>query len=188
MDFFVLLALVVLAFPVIAIVALVKSIGAGDRIARLELRLRELESRLTAAPVAPPSLQPEAAPATPAPVATEPVPAAEPTPADEPPVEPTPVPEPELETAAAAAAADAAPEISFEERFGTRWVVWVGGVALALGGIFLVRYSIEAGLLGPKVRVFLGALFAAESMFHREPDMSKVALTALLRSLSAAGV
>ncbi|HEX2082749.1 MAG TPA: DUF2339 domain-containing protein, partial [Xanthomonadaceae bacterium] len=48
-----------------------------------------------------------------------------------------------------------------EERLGTRWVVWVGGVALALGAIFLVRYSIEQGLLGPGTRVFLGALFAA---------------------------
>jgi uncharacterized membrane protein len=50
---------------------------------------------------------------------------------------------------------------SFEERFGTQWVVWVGGLALALGGVFLVRYSIEQGLLGPAVRVALGALFAA---------------------------
>ncbi len=47
-----------------------------------------------------------------------------------------------------------------EERFGTRWVVWVGGVALALGGIFLVRYSIQQGLIGPGVRVMLGALLA----------------------------
>jgi uncharacterized membrane protein len=53
------------------------------------------------------------------------------------------------------------PERSFEERFGTQWVVWVGGVALALGGIFLVRYSIEQGWIGPAVRVFLGALLAA---------------------------
>jgi uncharacterized membrane protein len=45
-----------------------------------------------------------------------------------------------------------------EERFGTRWVVWIGGVALALGGIFLVRYSIEQGWIGPGVRVMLGAL------------------------------
>ena len=52
------------------------------------------------------------------------------------------------------------PTIGFEERFGTQWAVWVGGLALALGGIFLVRYSIEAGLLGPGVRVFLGALLA----------------------------
>ena len=47
-----------------------------------------------------------------------------------------------------------------EEQFGTRWVVWVGGLALALGGLFLVRYSIEQGLIGPGVRVTLGALLA----------------------------
>ena len=40
-------------------------------------------------------------------------------------------------------------------------MVWIGGLALALGGIFLVQYSIEAGLIGPKVRIFLGGLFAA---------------------------
>ena len=40
--------------------------------------------------------------------------------------------------------------MSFEERLGTQWAVWVGGLALALGGIFLVRYSIEQGLLGPR--------------------------------------
>ena len=50
---------------------------------------------------------------------------------------------------------------TFEERFGTSWVVWVGGLALALGGVFLVQYSIEQGLIGPSVRVLLGALLAA---------------------------
>lgn len=49
---------------------------------------------------------------------------------------------------------------SFEEKLGTRWVVWVGGLTLALGGLFLVKYSIEAGLIGPGVRVLLGGLFA----------------------------
>ena len=39
--------------------------------------------------------------------------------------------------------------------------MWVGGFALALGGIFLVRYSIEQGLIGPGVRIMLGALLAA---------------------------
>ena len=53
-----------------------------------------------------------------------------------------------------------APAKSFEERFGASWVVWIGGLALALGGIFLVQYSIEAGLIGPAVRVFLGGLLA----------------------------
>ena len=48
----------------------------------------------------------------------------------------------------------------FEERVGTRWVVWLGGLTLALGGFFMVRYSIEAGLLGPGVRTLLGGAFA----------------------------
>jgi uncharacterized membrane protein len=47
-----------------------------------------------------------------------------------------------------------------EEQFGTRWVVWIGGLALALGGLFLVRYSIEQGLIGPGVRLSLGGLLA----------------------------
>jgi uncharacterized membrane protein len=40
-------------------------------------------------------------------------------------------------------------------------VVWVGGVALALGGVFLVRYTIQQGLIGPGVRIAFGALLAA---------------------------
>jgi uncharacterized membrane protein len=48
----------------------------------------------------------------------------------------------------------------FERSFGTQWVVWVGGVALALGGIFLVRYSIEQGYFGPALRIAGGATLA----------------------------
>ncbi|MCO6389589.1 DUF2339 domain-containing protein [Aliihoeflea aestuarii] len=46
-----------------------------------------------------------------------------------------------------------------ETALGTRWAVWVGGLALALGGIFLVRYSLEAGIFGPGVRLTFAALF-----------------------------
>lgn len=53
-----------------------------------------------------------------------------------------------------------APRRDFEEAIGSRWAVWIGGVALALGGLFLVRYSIEAGLFGPGVRLLMGAAFA----------------------------
>jgi uncharacterized membrane protein len=48
---------------------------------------------------------------------------------------------------------------NLESYLGARWPVWVGGVALALGGVFLVRYSIEAGLLGPAARLTLACLF-----------------------------
>lgn len=37
--------------------------------------------------------------------------------------------------------------------------IWVGGLALILSAFFLVRYSIEQGLLGPGVRCVLAALF-----------------------------
>lgn len=45
-----------------------------------------------------------------------------------------------------------------------------------------------ADLVGGIYGVQVGALFAAESMFHRATDMSKVALIALVRSAFAAGV
>ena len=53
------------------------------------------------------------------------------------------------------------PGASLEERLGTRWAVWVGGVALALGGLLLVRYSIEQGWFGPGARIVMGLLFAS---------------------------
>lgn len=68
---------------------------------------------------------------------------------------------PDVSTAPAATpvATPAKPRESFESRIGARWAVWVGGVALALGGIFMVKYSIEAGLLSPAVRLSLAAVF-----------------------------
>ncbi|MFM1873828.1 MAG: hypothetical protein RL398_3250 [Planctomycetota bacterium] len=45
-----------------------------------------------------------------------------------------------------------------------------------------------AQLVGGLYGVQIGGLFAAESMFHRATDMSKVALVAAVRSLFAAGI
>lgn len=52
------------------------------------------------------------------------------------------------------------PGSDLESRLTGRWLVWIGGVALALGGAFLVQVSIESGLLGPGPRVLLGLLLA----------------------------
>jgi uncharacterized membrane protein len=52
----------------------------------------------------------------------------------------------------------AAPK-DFEGRLGGRIYGWLGGIALALAGIFLVKYSIEQGWLSPAVRVGLGIVF-----------------------------
>ena len=60
------------------------------------------------------------------------------------------------------AAPDVEPERGFdlESAIGGRWSVLLGGVAIALGSLFLVRYSIEAGLLGPAARVTGGVLLS----------------------------
>jgi uncharacterized membrane protein len=155
-----LLGFVVLAFPVVAIIAIVISVRTRERVSALELRLAGLEHQRPPAPVtAPAAFRPPAEPVRPQP-RPEPVtpPAVVPAPATsavEPPAAPPPIP---VQPVTLPPVAE--PEISFEERFGTRWVVWVGGVALALGGFFLVRYSIEQDLLGPGVKLCLAGLLA----------------------------
>ena len=62
----------------------------------------------------------------------------------------------------------------FEDIFGRRLPIWGGGFALAIAGIFLVGFSIEAGLLTPLVRVALSFVFGlallagAEAAFRFE--------------------
>lgn len=69
---------------------------------------------------------------------------------------------PPLETGAAKPAKPPRPPVSsrvFEELFGSRLPIWAGGVTLAVAGFFLVKYSIDTGLLSPTVRVVLALLF-----------------------------
>ncbi|MDF0487972.1 DUF2339 domain-containing protein [Sphingomonas sp. H39-1-10] len=49
--------------------------------------------------------------------------------------------------------------ISFESIVGGKLPIWIGGAALVLSAFFLVRYSIESGLLGPAARTSLAGLF-----------------------------
>jgi uncharacterized membrane protein len=129
------------------------------RIARLEAGIKLLQEggRPTAATEAASSAPPvvEQAPSAIA-APPEAVTPAESLPADA----AMPAPEPAA-AVPSAAQARAARGHRLEERFGTRWVVWVGGLALALGAVFMVQYSIEQGWLGPPARIFLGGLLAA---------------------------
>lgn len=50
--------------------------------------------------------------------------------------------------------------LDFEEILGGKIFVWIGGLALGLGAIFMVHYSIERGLIGPGLRIFLGFMLA----------------------------
>ena len=57
--------------------------------------------------------------------------------------------------------ASATSTAGFEQRIGGSWTVWVGGLALALGALLLVRYTIEQGYFGPPMRIALGAILSA---------------------------
>ena len=50
----------------------------------------------------------------------------------------------------------------------SNWMVWLGGGCIALSGIFLARYSIEQGLLGPTARIVLGLLLGLGMLLGAE--------------------
>jgi uncharacterized membrane protein len=167
MEMFWLLLLLVLGIPALGVAGFVLSINQRQTIAMLQAEVGRLASRmdvLERAAVEPP---PEAE-AVPEP---EPELVAEPEPVPE--GEPEAEPEPEVE-APAAAAAPVAAKPSLEERLASRWFVWLGAVALALAGLFLILYAVEHGWLGPTARVVLGlmlgiALAAGGEWTRRRP-------------------
>ncbi len=99
----------------------------------------------------------------------------------EPAAEPDPEPEPE----------PAKRSFDFEEIFGRRLPIWVGGITLAIAGILLVRYSIDAGLVTPSVRVAMAfvfgiALLAGAEFAHRKADL--VGDPRICQALAGAGL
>jgi len=88
----------------------------------------------------------------------------------QPAAEPLPAVEPEPEPAMYAEAPRQAlvEAKSLEESLTSRWLVWVGALAIALSGTFLVRYAIERGLLGPAARVSLGFVLGLALIFFGE--------------------
>lgn len=51
--------------------------------------------------------------------------------------------------------------LGFEDIFGRYLPIWAGGVTLAVAGFLIVKYSIDAGLLSPTIRVILGLMFGS---------------------------
>src|SRR5438034_48861 len=149
-------------FPfAVAVVALIVAIRSFNQASELRARIEALEAaaRGMAAPAAAAPPVPRQEPPMATPAAAETVST---TAEAAPPIAPEPAPQAAPQTAVPETAPPPVPEAQpgFEERIGTRWVVWVGGLTLALGGFFMVRYSIDAGLIGPGVRVLLGGAFA----------------------------
>lgn len=125
------------------IVLLLAVIALAVALARLQGRVATLEARLA---------DPVAVVTAPEPV----VPPLTPPPPPPPPVRRRSLPRPSL------------PRIDFETLVGSRLPVWIGGLALVVGGIFLVRLSIEAGWLTPAIRTAFAALFALALLIGSE--------------------
>ena len=47
----------------------------------------------------------------------------------------------------------------FEQLVGGRLLIWIGGIALIVAGFFLIRHTIEIGLVTPELRMIAAALF-----------------------------
>src|SRR5690606_38154029 len=100
--------------------------------------------------------------------------------------------------AAAAPAAPARPRLGLEQWLTSRGLVWLGGVILALAGLFLAKYGYEHGwlALGPGARcaagfVFGVALAAGGEWLRRRPLQRAVAAIGpnyLPPALTAAGL
>jgi len=74
-----------------------------------------------------------------------------------------------------------------EQQLVQRWMVWLGAIALAFGGVFLVQHSLEQGWLSPLLRVSGGMMFglvlvAGSEWLHRRSqgdDLNSYAPAAL---------
>ncbi|WP_333023933.1 DUF2339 domain-containing protein [Wolbachia endosymbiont of Pentidionis agamae] len=81
--------------------------------------------------------------------------------------------------------------ISFEQQFGASFSVWIGGIALALAGFFMIKYSIETGLLNETVRIVLGLIFGCLLLYSANLVRSKPQFANGIRiaqALSGAGI
>jgi uncharacterized membrane protein len=83
------------------------------------------------------------------------------------------------------------PRNDVESRLASRWFVWAGGAAVALGGLLFIKYAHDAGLVPPIVRVILGLISAAALVFAGEWTRKRDVVFAngyLPAALSAAGL
>ncbi|TWB82981.1 putative membrane protein [Nitrospirillum amazonense] len=144
------MAFLVFIALMVALWALIRSEKSERRLAEVNARLESLTRRLSHLEGGDPSVQPAVAP-PPAPTLPASVPPLSPVA----PPPPTPIPKAVLQPVYRPAAP------SLEQALGTRWLVWLGALAVALAGVFLAKYAVDQGLLGPAVRLTLGGLFGA---------------------------
>ncbi|MDP1699850.1 MAG: DUF2339 domain-containing protein [Aestuariivirga sp.] len=180
-----------LAGFVLAIIALNKISALDTKIAQLKLQLGQLSDQLSGAPPTPQeSPKPEkkksnwpttavAAAKSPEPVLAEKPISVEVVKASAQAIEPV---EKKPKT----------PKQDMEQQLASRWFVWIGGIAIAIGGLLFVKYAYENGLISPPLQIFLGLLLGAALIFVGDTLHRKTPATAepnyVPAALSAAGL
>lgn len=172
--FGVLLLIVAFGGWLLGVVAFFKVLSARSEIAALRRSMQAAPLAEVAVPMPPlPASVPFVAPPVPEPALIE--------------------PEPAVEQPAVSEPVAKAPRPDIEALLTARWGVWLGSAALVLAGVFLVRYAVDQGLLGPATRCSLAALLgialmAAAEWLHRH-DVPRPGLTdQAVPALAAAGV
>lgn len=175
-----------LLLEIAALAAALWALRRSRLVEELEARIRALEYQIQflRGEVKPPAPAEETAPEQPEPeaealpVSAPPREASFPRPAEieapRPPALPPPLPPMPPRPPAARPAPSLAAQIDWERWIGVRGAAVLGGVVLALAGIFLFRYSIEHDLIPPWLRVAGGVsagvacILAAERYLRRE--------------------
>ena len=183
----------------VAIVAFILVLVAFRRIAKLESRIAELRRDLGRSPAAEATPQPVAPIAPPSESGED----AEVVPSNW--VSTRQADEPERsdvlpETAEEVSAAPPSPARppqgprDMEQALASRWFVWIGGVAIALGGLLFVKYAYDEGLISPLLQIVLGLLagvalvVAGEVVRRRALTVEEGSVSYVPAALSAAGL
>ncbi len=53
------------------------------------------------------------------------------------------------------------PKRDIEQNLASRWFVWIGGVAIAMGGLLFVKYAYENHIISPTLQIFLALVLAS---------------------------
>ncbi|MFO1123166.1 MAG: DUF2339 domain-containing protein [Hyphomicrobiales bacterium] len=180
----------------IAVAAFVLTLMALNRIGKLETRIAQLKLQLEALKSVERVGEDVAKPEDARPVAATAEPAAALDMASTAPVEAVvaedqaTAPEPETEIAAP----PPAPSRDMEQQLASRWFVWIGGIAIAIGGLLFVKYAYDNGLISPTLQILLGLLAGAclvavgEFVRRRAPGGIVAAGDYVPAALSAAGL
>ena len=65
-----------------------------------------------------------------------------------------------------------------EQQLASRWFVWIGGIAIAIGGLLFVKYAYDNGLISPPLQIVLGLLLGAALVFAGDTLHRKTPATA----------